>query len=109
TSNSSRQPTSSGTCSASTIPHANAWTMGIAEEGLDAEGFVKPVMLGEFVPVVEADGFAHCLGEFAELTADGPSGADSFSFECLVNHVEAGLPFVENKQPLATSGEQHEV
>src|SRR2546426_8999989 len=83
--------------------------MGIAEEGLDAEGFVKPVMLGEFVPVVEADGFAHCLGKFAELTADGPSGADSFSIECLVNHVEAGLPFVENKQPLATSGEQHEV
>ncbi len=83
--------------------------MGIAEEGLDAEGFVKPVMLGEFVPVVEADGFAHCLGKFAELTADGPSGADSFSIEWLVNHVEAGLPFVENKQPLATSGEQHEV
>ena len=83
--------------------------MGIAEEGLDAEGLVKPVMLGEFVSVVEADGFAHCLGKFAELTADGPSGADSFSIEWLVNHVEAGLPFVENKQPLATSGEQHEV
>ena len=84
-------------------------TMGIAEEGLDAEGSVKPVMLSELVSVVEADGFAHCLGKFAELTADGPSGADRFSIEWLVNHVEAGLPFVENKQPLATSGEQHEV
>src|SRR2546425_6710291 len=83
--------------------------MGIAEEGLDAEGSVKPVMLSELVSVVEADGFAHCLGKFAELTADGPSGADRFSIEWLVNHVEAGLPFVENKQPLATSGEQHEV
>ena len=80
-------------------------TMGIAEEGLDAEGSVKPVMLSELVSVVEADGFAHCLGKFAELTADGPSGADRFSIEWLVNHVEAGLPFVENKQPLATSGE----
>ena len=27
----------------------------------------------------------------------------------MLNDVEAGLPFVENKQPLATSGEQHEV
>ena len=83
--------------------------MGIAEEGLDAEGSVKPVMLGELVSVVEADGFAHCLWKFTELAADGPSGADSFSVEWLVNHAEAGLSFMENKQPLATSGEQHEV
>jgi len=83
--------------------------MGIAEEGLDAEGFVKPVMLGELVSVVEADGFAHRLWKFAELTGDGPSGEDSFSIDRMLNHAEAGLSFVENQQPLATSGEQHEV
>src|SRR5207237_10247885 len=79
------------------------------EESLNAEGFVESVMLGELVSVVEADGFAHCLWKFAELTADGPSSAESFSIEWLVNHAEAGLSFVQNKQPLATSGEQHEV
>ena len=83
--------------------------MGIAEEGLNAEGFVESVMLGELVSVVKADGFAHCLWKFAELTADGPSSAESFSIEWLVNHAEAGLSFVQNKQPLATSGKQHEV
>ena len=83
--------------------------MGIAEEGLDAEGFVKPVMLGELVSVVEADGFAHRLWKFAELTGDGPSGEDSFSIDRMLNHAEAGLSFVENQQPLATSGGQHEV
>src|SRR5258705_10078509 len=83
--------------------------MGIAEEGLDAEGFVKPVMLGELGSVVEADGFAHRLWKFAELTGDGPSGEDSFSIDRVLNDAEAGLSFVENKQPLAISGEQHEV
>src|SRR3979409_236631 len=83
--------------------------MGIAEEGLDPEGFVKPVMLGELGSVVEADGFAHRLWKFAELTGDGPSGEDSFSIDRLLNDAEAGLSFVENKQPLAISGEQHEV
>jgi len=83
--------------------------MGIAEESLDAEGLVKPVMLGEFVSVVEADGFAHRLWNLAEWTGDGPSGEDGFSMDRMPNDVEAGLPFVENKQPLATSGEQHEV
>ena len=83
--------------------------MGIAEEGLDAEGFVKPVMLGELGSVVEADGFAHRLWKFAELTGDGPSGEDSFSIDRVLNHAEAGLSFVQNKQPLAISGEQHEV
>ena len=83
--------------------------MGIAEEGLDTEGFVKPVMLGELGSVVEADGFAHRLWKFAELTGDGPSGEDSFSIDRVLNHAEAGLSFVENKQPLAISGEQHEV
>ena len=83
--------------------------MGIAEESLDAEGFVKPVMLGELGSVVEADGFAHCLRKFAELTGDGLSGEDSFSIDRLLNNAEAGLSFVENKQPLAISGEQHEV
>src|SRR5258707_2312053 len=83
--------------------------MGIAEEGLDAEGFVKPVMLGELGSVVEADGFAHRLWKFAELAGDGPSGEDSFSIDRVLNHTEAGLSFVQNKQPLAISGEQHEV
>src|SRR5258708_34747304 len=83
--------------------------MRIAEEGLDAEGFVKPVMLGKLGSVIEADGFAHRLWEFAELTGDGPSGEDSFSIDRLLNDAEAGLSFVENKQPLAISGEQHEV
>ena len=83
--------------------------MGIAEEGLDAEGFVKPVMLGELGSVVEADGFAHRLWKLAELTGDGPSGEDGFSIDRVLNDAEAGLPFVENKQPLAISGEQHEV
>jgi hypothetical protein len=83
--------------------------MGIAEEGLNAEGLVKPVMLGELVSVVEADGFAYGLWKLAELTSDGPSGEDGFSIDRPLNDVEAGLPFVENKQPLAASGEQHEV
>jgi len=83
--------------------------MGIAEEGLDAEGFVKPVMLGELGSIVKADGFAHRLWKFAELTSDGPSGEDSFSIDRMLNDAEAGLSFVQNKQPLAISGEQHEV
>ena len=83
--------------------------MGIAEEGLDAEGFVKPVMLGELGSVVEADGFAHLLWKLGELAGDGPSGKSGFSIERMLNDAEAGLPFVENKQPLAISGEQHEV
>src|SRR5258708_24054209 len=83
--------------------------MGIAEEGLDAKASVKPVMLGELGSVVEADGFAHRLRKFAELTGDSPSGEDSFSIDRLLNDAEAGLSFVENKQPLAISREQHEV
>jgi hypothetical protein len=83
--------------------------MGIAEEGLDAKVFVKPVMLGEFGSVVEADGFTHRLWKSAELTGDGRSGEDSLSIDRVLNDVEAGLPFVQNQQPLAVSGEQHEV
>src|SRR5260370_31099457 len=83
--------------------------MGIAEEGLDAEGCVKPVMLGELGSVVEADGFAHLLWKLGELAGDGPSGKSGFSIERMLNDAEAGVPFVENRQPLAISGEQHEV
>src|ERR1700709_2114011 len=83
--------------------------MGIAEEGLDAERFVKPVMLGELGSVVEANGFAHRLWKVAELTGDGRSGADGFSIDRVPNDAEAGLSFMQNKQPLAISGEQHEV
>src|ERR1700675_5091805 len=83
--------------------------MRIAEEGLDAEGLVKLVMLGELVSIVEADGFAYRLWEFSELTSDGPGGEDSFSINRVLDDAEAGLSFVENQQPLAASGEQHEV
>src|ERR1700682_4286893 len=83
--------------------------MGIAEESLDAEGLVKPVMLGELISVVEADGFAYRLWKLAELTSDVPGGEDSFSIDRVLNDAEAGLSFVENQQPLAASGEQHEV
>jgi len=83
--------------------------VGIAEEGLDAEGLVKPVMLGELGSVVEADGFADRLWKLAQLTGDGPSGEDSLSIDRVLNDAEAGLSFVQNQQPLAISGEQHEV
>ena len=84
-------------------------TVGIAEEGLDAEDFVKPVVLREFGSVIEADGLEHRLWKFAELTGDGSSGEDSFSIDRALDDAEAGLSFVQNKQPLAISGEQHEV
>ena len=80
-------------------------TMGIAEESLDADGFVKPMMLGELVSVVEADGFAYRLWKFAELTSDSSGGEDSFSIDRMMNDAEAGFSFVENQQPLATSSE----
>ena len=83
--------------------------MGIAEEGFDAEGLVKPVMLGELGSIVEADGFEHRLWEFAESTGDGSGGEDSLSIDRPLNDVKAGLSFVQNQQPLAISGEQHEV
>ena len=83
--------------------------MRIAEEGLDAEGFVKPVMLGELGSIIEADGLAYRRWKFAEVTGDGPSGEDSLSIERMLNDAEAGLPLMENEQPLAISGEQHEV
>ena len=84
-------------------------TVRIAEEGLDAEGLVKPVMLGELVSVVEADGFAYRLRKFAKLASDGPSSENGLSIDRVLNDVEAGLSFVENQQPLTASGEQHEV
>jgi hypothetical protein len=83
-------------------------TMGIAEEGLDAEGFVEPVMLGKFVSVVEADGLAYLRWKLAELTSDGAGGEDSFSIEGTLDDAEAGLSFVKNQQSLASLGEQHE-
>ena len=75
--------------------------MWIAEEGLDAEGFVKPVMLGELGPIVEADGFSYRLWKLAEPAGDGSSGKNGFSIDRTLNDVEAGLPLVENQQPLA--------
>ena len=84
-------------------------TVGIAEEGFDAEGFVESVMLGEFVSIIEADGFTHRLWKLVELAGDRSSGTDSFPIDRLPNHAEAGLSLVENQQPLAASGEQHEV
>ena len=70
---------------------------------------MKPVVLGEFGSVVEADGFAHRPWKLAELTGDGSSGEDSFSIDRLLNDVETGLPFVQDEQLLAIAGEQHEV
>src|SRR4051812_24832198 len=83
--------------------------MGIAEEGLDAECFVKPVMFGEFGAVVEADGSAHRLRQLAQLAGDRVGGEDRFSIDWMVDDAEAGLPFVEDEQPLAISGEKHEI
>jgi hypothetical protein len=83
--------------------------MRIAEEGLDAKGFVKSMMFGELVSVVEADCLAYRLWQFAKLAADGPGGEDGFSIDWALNDAEAGLSFVENQQPLAAPGEQHEV
>ena len=83
--------------------------MRIAKEGFDAEGLVKPVMFGELGSVVEADGFADRLWKLAEATGDDPSGEDSLSIERTLDDAEAGLSFMEDEQPLAISGEQHEV
>src|SRR3954470_19896085 len=66
-------------------------------------------MLGEFGSVVEADGFAHLLWKLAKLTGDGAGSKDGFAIERLLDDAEAGLPFVQDKQALAISGEQHEV
>ena len=78
-------------------------TVGIAEESLDADGFVKPMMFGELVSVVEADGFAYRLWKLAELSSDGSSSASRFSIDRTVNDVEAGLSFVENQQGMSRS------
>jgi hypothetical protein len=83
--------------------------MRIAEKGLNAEGLVQSVMLGELGSVVEADGFAHRLWKSAELTGDGSHGEDSFAIGWTLDDAEAGLSFVEDEQPLAISGKQHEV
>ncbi len=84
-------------------------TMGITEEGWEFQCLVEPVMVGELVSIVEADGFAHRLWKLAESMSDGSSGEGSFSIARAVNDVKAGLSFVENQQSLATSGKQHEV
>jgi hypothetical protein len=83
--------------------------MRIAEEGLDAEGLVQSMMLGELGSVVEADGLAHRLWKFAELTGDGSRGEGSFSIGWTLDDVEASLSFVEDQQSLAISSKQHEV
>ena len=80
-----------------------------SQKSLDADGLVKPMMFGELVSVVEADGLTYRLWKFAELTGDGPGGEDGFSIERVLNDAEAGLSFVENQQSLAASGEQHEI
>ena len=83
--------------------------MRIAEEGLDADRLVQFMMLGELVPVVEADGLSHSFWKFAELTGDRLSSEDSFSIDGTLDDAEASFSFLEDEQPLATSGEQHEV
>ena len=84
-------------------------TVRIAKEGLDAQGIVKPVMFGKLGAIVEADRLAQGMWEAAELLGDGPGGENGFSIDRMLNNAEAGLPFVQHKQPLAVSGEQHEV
>lgn len=81
----------------------------ITEERLDAEGLVKPMVLGELVSVVEADGSEHRLRQFAEPTGDVLSRGNSFSTDRTVNYAEPSLSFVENQQSLIGSGEHHEV
>lgn len=44
-------------------------------------------MLGEFVSVVEADGFAYRLWKLTELARDGLSGESSFSIERGVKNI----------------------
>ena len=78
--------------------------MGIAEEGLDAEGFLEPVMFGELGSVVEADGFAHRLWKFAELACDHPGGKHGFPIDRMLNDAEAGLPFDEGPATLGHIG-----
>lgn len=70
---------------------------------------MKPVVLGELVSVVEADGATDCLWQFTELTGDVSSRGNSFSIDRTVNYAEAGLSFVKNQQPLTGSGEHHKV
>ena len=65
--------------------------MGVAKEGLDANGVVKPVVLGERGSVVEADGFTQRPWKFAELTGDGPIGQDSLSIARVQHDAEAVL------------------
>ena len=67
------------------------------------------MVLGELVSIVEANGLTHRLGQFAELASDDPGGTDGFSIDRTMKPVEAALSFVENKQSLTRSGEQHEV
>ncbi|MGY8704651.1 hypothetical protein RAD16_02760 [Bradyrhizobium sp. 18BD] len=68
----------------------------IAEEGLDTEGRVKPMVLSELVLIVEADGLAHRRRQFADLAGDGSGSGKSLSIEGAVNQAEAALSFVEN-------------
>lgn len=81
----------------------------VAEERLDAEGLVKPMVLGELVSVVEADGPEHRLRQFTEPTGDVLSRGNSFSTDRTVNYGEPSLSFVKDQQSLIRSGEHHEV
>lgn len=70
---------------------------------------MKPMVFGELVPIVEADGLAHRRWQFAELAGDGSSGRDGFPIGRMTNHAEAALSLVENHQSLTASREHHEV
>ncbi|MGO3934921.1 hypothetical protein NP284_42340 [Rhodopseudomonas pseudopalustris] len=58
---------------------------------------MKPVMLGIFGPVVEADGFAQRRSQVAEFMADGRGGEDSFAVDLVLNDAEAGRSLVQDK------------
>lgn len=66
-------------------------------------------MFGELGAVVETDGFAHLLREFAELASDCLSGEDGLPIGWVASHAEACLSFVEDEQRLAISREEHAV
>ena len=81
----------------------------VAEECLNAKDLVKPMVLGELVSVVEADGSEHRLRQFTEPTGDVSRRGNSFSTDRTVNDAEASLSFVKNQQSLISSGEHHKV
>jgi hypothetical protein len=83
--------------------------MGVAEEGLEAEATVEPVMLGELGAVVEGDGLSQLAGQVGEQAFNG--GCDGCSsFIGLAQDREcAGRSLVKSEDRLTVGAEEHEV